>query len=927
MSLAAGTRLGPYKVVGLLGAGGMGEVYRALDTRLGRDVAVKVLPEEFSHEAGRMARFEREAKVLASLNHPNIASIYGLEESNTTPALVMELVEGPTLAERIKRGSFPLDEVLPIAKQIAEALEYAHERGIIHRDLKPSNVKLTPDGHVKVLDFGLAKALEVESTEVELQNSPTLSTVATRAGVLLGTVAYMSPEQACGKRVDRRADIWAFGVVFFEMLTGRRLFTGETISDTLAAVIRAEPDWSSLPGSVQQRIRELLRRCLQKDPKQRLQAIGEARIALQNPVAQEPAQLVAPLSSRLRSGGWIAAGVFALIAAVAMWAPWRVRRPAAGPVVRFTMEIAPAEMLGPVRYFYRPTPTAMAISPDGNTVVFSGTFGSSAPPRHSEGWSEERGQTQLYKRVFDQSDATPIPGTDGAVEPFFSPDGQWVGFFAGGKLKKVPMNGGPAVLICDAPYGGSWGASWASTDNIVFAAVYSPFGLMEVPATGGTPQRLLKPDPAKQIEFYTAPQFLPGGKTLLFTVRTSDNWDEAQIIAMRLDIGEQRVLIKGGADARYLPTGHLVYMQNAVLMAVPFDPQRVQLAGAPVAMLDGVMQAVHTPSRDLETGMGQFAISTSGNLVYAAGKISPAFVRTLVRVDRKGAEVQLNVPKGPYGVVRVSPDGQWIATTKLAEANRTSDIWVVDLNSGNSTRLTSQGTNSWPLWSPDGKRILFSGGGLASTQLLSVAADGSSAPELVSTGKTVIVPASWSRDGKWLAYYEQDPQPQIWIRPMSGPGEPKRFVESEFNVTDGQLSPDGRWMAYVSDESGTTEVYVQAFPGHGEKHRISTAGGSNPTWARNGRELYYLQPMPSGKVAMVAVDFAPGDTFRVSIPRTLFEGKLKADYPMRNYDVTPDGQHFIMLHQEDPPDQRVTKLNVVLNWVDELHRRVATANK
>ncbi|MGD1095305.1 MAG: hypothetical protein ABSB35_25345 [Bryobacteraceae bacterium] len=509
-------------------------------------------------------------------------------------------------------------------------------------------------------------------------------------------------------------------------------------------------------------------------------------------------------------------------------------------------------------------------------------------------------------------------GTEGAEEPFFSPDGKSVAFFAGGKLKKIAMSGGPPVTICDLPGTrfAAFGASWSSTDDIVFAV--GSAGLMHVPAGGGTPQVLLKSDPAKPAETYSSPQFLPGEKNLLFTVRASDNWDEAQVIARRLDTGDQRTLIKGATDARYVPTGYLVYMQNAVLMAAPFDAGRAQLTGSPVAMLDGVMQSVNMPNATYESGMGQFAFSASGSLIYASGGIAPFTGGILVRVDRQGVPTELKTPKGRYLHGRVSPDGQRFAASRGAETNRTSDIWTIDINTGSSTRLTSDGAGGLLLWSPDGKRIIFRG---KNGQLLSIAADGSGSVESV-TASTSAIPASWSGVGRRLAYLElHDGQNQIWTRPMPGPGEPQRFAESRFRLWDADFSPDGHWITYSTNESGTDEVYVQAFPS-GEKHRISTAGGVNPAWARNGRELFYIQPARSAdKDAMMAVDFAMGGTYKIGAPHQLFEGPLDVTAPTRNYDVTPDG-HFIMLRSsEEPPDQSVTKLNVVLNWFDELKKR------
>jgi serine/threonine-protein kinase len=881
----------------------MGEVYRARDTKLKRDVALKVLPEAFARDPGRMLRFQREAEVLASLNHPNIAHIYGVEKR----ALVMEMVEGES-----PKGPMPFEDAWKIALQIADALEYAHERAVIHRDLKPANVKVTPDGVVKLLDFGLAKAFSEtpDAASLDPENSPTVTLGATVAGTVMGTAAYMSPEQARGKKVDKRADIWSWGVVLYELLTGERLFKGGDTADTLAQVLAKQPDLGKVPPQV----RKLLQRCLEKDPKQRLRDIGEARFLLEESAPQKETRFKRGLLG-------VIASVLAMALVIALWTLWRADR-GTPPTIRLSMDIAPAESLGPT-FFSRPYETAMAFAPDGNTVVFSGVVehfqdggehfqeGGVTSPAHVDK------KTQLYKRSLNELSATAIPGTDGASLPFFSPDGQWVGFFGGGKLKKVPLNGGPPVPIYDLPEGtGSvWGASWAATGQIVFIG---ELGILQVPAAGGARRVLLKYDPSKQpIEIYSSPQLLPDGKTLLFTLRTSLDWDEAEIVARRLDTGEQRSLIKGGADARYVPTGHLVYMQNAVLMAVPFNAQRLQLTGQPVAMLDGVMQSQHMANFDFESGLGQFATSASGNLVYVPGGIAPPFTQTLFRVDRKGTETKLNAPSGAYVGGRLSPDGQRLAITKNAERNSIYDIWVIDINTGNSTRLTSQGSKSWPIWSPNGKTILFSDA--AKFELQSVAADGSGGVETLMAGPGVM-PASVT--GNRLVYFEfHENQLQVWTRLLSGPSEPKPFAKSKFSLRDAELSQDGRWMLYVSGESGANEVYVQAFPS-GEKHRISSNGGVNPAWSRTGREIFYLtHASAGGNTTMMAVDFAAGEAFKIGVPHALFEGKWSTSIPSRSYDVTPDGQHFIMLRQEDPPYQRVTRLNVVVNWFDELRKR------
>ncbi len=580
---------------------------------------------------------------------------------------------------------------------------------------------------------------------------------------------------------------------------------------------------------------------------------------------------------------------------------WR-SQPGASPAMRLTMELVPAERLTS-EFFQRPIQTAMAFSPDGNTLVFSGTRGSGAESRRL-----------LYRRTLDQSDAVPIPGTEGASGPFFSPDGKWVGFSADGKLKKIPMSGGPVVGICDMRLQ-PWGATWGSADVIVFAAGFATGDLMQVPAASGTPQTVIQPDRVKG-ERFASPAFLPDGKTLLFTVRTSDNWDEAQIIARRLDNGGRRVLVKGGADARYSPTGHLLYLLKGALMAVPFDVQRLETTGTPAPMLDGVMQAVNMPRGDLESGLGQFAVSHSGTLVYASGGIYPARHTTLVRVDRHGVVTDLQLPNGNAVGLRVSPDGQRVLTHRLSETSRLSDVWAFDLFRSTAARLTTQGNNWWPLWSPDGKRILFRGGP-GETQILSMLADGQGAIETIATGKGRLTPASWSPDGRWLAYLVGNlDSTEIWVRPMSGPGEPKRFVESKFVVSDPQFSPDGRWMAYSSDES-PIQVYVQAFPNPGEKHRISTDRGSNPAWARDGREVFYLNGS-----SMMAVDIASGTQFHAATPRTLFvlEG-LRAGYPAAQLRRLPRWSALYHRAAYPFPDQRVTKLNVALNWFEELKRR------
>ncbi len=895
----SGKTFSHFRVLEKLGSGGMGVVYRGEDLTLGRQVALKFLP--FPSDGlpdSVLERFEREARAASALNHPHICTVHSVDNFAGEPVIVMELAEGETLEASLARGPLRQGEAVAFAIQIAGALAEAHRKGIVHRDLKPANIMLTKSG-VKVLDFGLAK---MERPIMDGDRS------VRQPGLVLGTPRYMSPEQAQGKETDARTDIFSFGVMLYEMFSGKRPFPSGDF----------EPEPPTLDPPALDR---LVRRCLAMEADERWQSASDLKVELEwlaetGAAPAIPQGALKPGDIRRPWLAWSAAAAATVFLVVVALLEWRRGPLSDRSLTRLTMELAPAEALTPDA-FGRPSSTAIAIAPDGNSVVFSAVNpGVSINPRAIFAPSS---LFKLYRRALDQTESVAIPGTEGALGPFFSPDAQWVGFWADGKLKKVALSGGPPFTICYAPAPSSrglHGASWSSIDTIVFVAYAGD--LMQVPAKGGTPQVFLRRDPAKG-ELYSTPELLPDGRTLLYTVRTSENWAAAQIVA-RLDTGEQRVLIQGGADARYVPTGHLLYMQDAVLMAVPFDARRVQLAGAPEAMLDGVMQAVNRPYPGYETGMGQFAASASGNLIYATGGIHPPHLTTLLRVDRNGKETELNAPKGVYGGPRVSPDGRRLALFKNGEASRLPDIWVLDLLTGNGTRLTSEGTNIFPLWSPDGRRLLFTGGP-GRTQILSIAADGSGAPAIVVTGKGPEIPASWSVGGK-LAYLEnRDGKRQILIRSMSRDGASEPFSDSKFNFQEAQFSPDGHWMAYVSNENGRNEVWVRAFPGPGEKYPISSGGGRNLVWARDQSELFYLGLEPSGKNRMMAVHISPSAAFKFGQPRQLFEGDYEDAIPLRSYDITPDGQHFIMLRNEPPADQPVTKLTVVLNWFDELRRR------
>jgi serine/threonine-protein kinase len=915
-----GQTISHYRVLEKLGGGGMGVVYKAEDTRLHRFVALKFLPPEVARDPERMARFEREAKILASLNHPNIASIYGLEESNGVRALVMELVEGPTLAERPGQGPLPLDESLAIAKQIAEAMEYAHERGIIHRDLKPLNVKLTPGGQAKVLDFGLAKALEGEATEAQLHNSPTLSAAATVQGAILGTAAYMAPEQAKGKLVDRRADIWAFGCVLYEMLTGKSVFRGETTSDTLASVIRDEPDWFSLPSSVPTRIRELLRRCLRKDPKQRVQAIGDARITIEEALSGSSAAEAVPAPPlmhwlRPRGMSWaLLAVVLALGMAIAGFIAWYLR-PAPGerPVSRFAFAFKfPEEQRGAAAGFRVRDFPVVAVSPSGNELVYVAPSGQT---------------TQVFLRPLDRLESQPLAGSANAVSPFFSRDGQWVGFFADGKLKKVSIHGGEPVTLCDAPM--NRGGTWGPDGTIVFApTLYS--GLMRVSAAGGSPEILNTPDTSKGEISYRWPEILPGGTTVVFVVAKAKDigfFTDSEIAVERLDTHEKKILPIQGTYPRYSSSGHLLFARDGRVFAVPFDLKRLEVTGAPAPALDAVKSSPNS-------GVVNFMVSDTGSLVYLPEN-ALASDGILMWVDRTNQAKGLTAPTRAYGTPQISPDGQRVAVAVFS--GNKSDVWVYEIARPNLTRLTFDEHSHAPIWSPDGKQIAFGSAREAGWEILVKPADGSDVEKTVVSAEAhplsiLEIPSSWSPDGKFLAYWTVGFESrEVWIKPLQDEQKPQPFLWRKFSTPQARFiaapysfkfSPDGRWVAYTSDESGRFEVYVQPFPGPGGKRQISTDGGIMPVWARSGRELFFLS---SNKLMSVEVTTQP--SFIASTPRIVADTPTTtlSRFGNASYDVSADGQRFLLVkaHAEDrPPDE----VRAVLNWTEEL-KRLVSANK
>jgi serine/threonine-protein kinase len=897
----------------------MGEVYRARDSKLNRDVAIKILPEAFSHDSERVSRFQREAHILASLNHSNIAAIHDLQEAEGTHFLVLELVEGETLAQRLSRGRLPVDEALELCLQIAEALEAAHSKDVLHRDLKPGNIQLTADGRVKVLDFGLAKIIQPEEPLAGNSNSPTLlASGRTVSGVILGTAAYMSPEQTRGRTVDKRTDLWAFGCVLFEALTGTQAFGGEDVTEILANVMKSEPEWKLLPDDTPSIVRSLLRQCLQKQPKNRLNSASAAKILLEDAI-RTPSDIPAARTSRFLNAGW--KFVLPLVAAsvlVGATGFWLLRPPSVEhSVTRARLDIAPAE-----RFVSDPdgraTRRAVAVSPDGRTVVFTGVRGTTA---------------HLFKLSLDASEAIPMPGTEGARGPFFSPDGRWVGFWSRNKLRKAPLDGGPPVEICDVPTNnaGLFGASWGSDDTIVFSAHST--GIARVPAGGGTPTEVTKTDPGKAEASHIHPQLLPGGRAMLYTIGTNvTDWEQTNIVAESLDDHRRYPLIHGGADPHYVSTGHLLYMKNGVLMAVGFDPERLELKGSPVAVLDNVQQAVNTDWIGNETGIGQFNVADNGTLVYIAGGKTPtASRRELFWADRKGEGSPLGPPDA-YFAPRISPDMKRIAVHAQKNRSREYMVSLYDMNRQTMTRLALQGDECCPVWSPNGESIAIRSIVSGISEIVRVPVQGTGGRErLAARPSGRALPTSWSSQNVMAFTDASDSNKsrlEGWTMSLED-RTPKPLLQGAVSFIHQEFSPDGHWVAYSSTESGTQEVYVQAFPGPGAKIQISTNGGNSPAWAGNGRELFYQRRGETG-IQIMAVDIDTRKGLDAGKPHVLFEGSYAVNNPMRGYDVARDGQHFVLIRafsdpakagqprQTPPPPQ----MNVVLNLTEELKRRV-----
>jgi len=877
----------------------MGEVYRARDTKLGREVALKILPPAFTNDPERLARFRREAQVLASVNHPHIGAIYGLDDANGTQFLVLELVDGESLDRRIARGPIPVDETLTIAKQIAEALEAAHEKGIIHRDLKPANIALTRDGVVKVLDFGLAKATEPSSgTSFEVTNSPTITTPAmmTGIGVILGTAAYMSPEQAKGRPADHRSDIFAFGCVLFEMLTRRRAFDGDDPADVLASVIKVDVDLRALPKDINPRLPDLLGRCLAKSPKERWHAIGDVRWEL-DAIAADPrgAPRATPRVGPLRrpTAVIVVAGAALLVAATAV-VTRRFQTVARHDITRFALPLPAGHV------FTNTGRRFLALSPDGNTLAYIAN-------------------QQLYLRRMSELAEHAIPGTastTGITSPVFSPDSRWIAYWTGGKLQKIAVTGAAPVLLCDAP--NPQGVSWVD-EHIYFGA--SPQGIMRVSANGGKPEVVL---PAPSGQMFYGPQLLPDGRSILVTVIGGNRTTavDGQIAIRSLGTGASRVLSERASDARYVPTGHIIYAVGTTLLAIPFDARTLQVTGGPVPIIEGVR-------RGGTQTVAQYAFSETGSLVYVPTE--RAGDRNIAIVDRSGAIRRLDIPRGSYNHLRLSPNGEQIVFQ--SDDGATSDIWVYDVAGGGSPRrLTFGGRNSFPVWAPDGEHVVYMAERDSDAGMVWQRVNGGNAEVLLkSKGGDVFRPETWSPDGSVLVYSVNPASGagKIWTLRVKDKTTPTLLIgESTGSQISSAISPDGHWIAYTSNEANRPQgLYVQPFPPNGAKYQIVADGAHFPRWTPDGHQIVYSTDDPTGTSELMASNIQTAPTFSFTPPRSVGVKNITTNRDRGGFDIMGDGRHFVVLMPQSAiePGTATSEMFVVtLNWFEELNQRVPT---
>jgi len=871
----------------------MGAVYRATDTKLNRDVAIKILPDSFANDSDRLARFTREAQVLASLNHPNIAAIYGVEDR----ALILELVEGEDL-----KGPLPAATAIDYAHQIAEALEYAHEKGIIHRDLKPANIKVTPEGRVKLLDFGLAKALSGGTAgatgTADPASSPTLTMTATIAGVILGTAAYMSPEQAHGRDADRRADIWSFGVVLYEMLTGKSAFRGESISDTLASVLKLEPDWTALPPDTPASVRRMLRQCLKKDRRQRLQAIGDARIAIED---REPNETSAIPSPPRKSRNWLLATLSAAALAGAAVAVVHFREaPAEGPISRFGIAVPEKTRLS--------VGSRLAVSPDGRKLAFNA--------------DDADGHSRIWVRTLDSMDARPLAGTESASTAFWSPDSRWIGFWADGRIKKIDTAGSaPPQTVCMASESVSSG-TWNRDGVILFGSFNALQPVQRVAQSGGKAVPLTVLDHDSHEAAHGFPQFLPDGRHYLYMALLADRAGYVVAYAATLDGKEKKRLLEADSQVLYVPPatksgeGHLLFLREGTLMAEGFDANRLTLSGEPVSVVEHVWSY---------RTFGFFSASNNGLLVYRAGGTAKLDGQ-ITWFDRAGTPVGSVGPRGSFDAIALSPDGSMVAASQFAVPTG-RDLWLIDVARNVPTRFSfSPAINTSPVWSPDGTRVVFASRRDGPLNLYVKEAAGTKAEQPLLRSDLLQFPNDWSSDGRYLIYTQTDPvtKNDLWILPMTGEAKPEPFLKTAFNESQGQFSPGTtgqRWVAFISDESGPWQVYVEPFPAGPSAARIQVSaglGGSQPRWRADGKELYYI----SEDNKLMAVDVKLSPSFQAGTPRPLLEAYVRGGAGFARaifrYAVARDGKRFLI--NSDAIEPNSAGLTAVLNWEGALKK-------
>jgi eukaryotic-like serine/threonine-protein kinase len=898
MGIQVGQRLGPYEILSAIGAGGMGEVYRARDTRLDRIVAVKILPDHCSDRAELRERFEREARTIASLNHPHICTLYDIGRQDGTDYLVMEYLEGETLSERLKKGPLPLEQVLKNAIELADALDKAHRKGITHRDLKPGNVMLTKSG-TKLLDFGLAKLRQEAAPNIALSKLPTANEAITAQGTIVGTLQYMAPEQLEGRDADARTDIFAFGVVVYEMATGEKAFEGKSSASVIGAILKDNPPpMSSVQPMIPPALDRVVKKCLAKEPEKRWQVASdlcdELKWIAEGGSQATLAPAVAPKGIRAlgRRPLILSLGSLLIGLAIAGLATWNLKPTSASPpraITRTVINLPPGDRLAG---FDQP---AVAISPDGSHLAYVAIRGSTQ---------------QLFLRGMDSLEAKPIPGTEDAANPFFSADSQWLGLSAGGKLKKVPVAGGPAVTLGDVST--ARGATWSSQGGIIFVPSTVSI-LQQIPEAGGAPRPVTHFEKGEPTHRW--PEFLPDGKSLFFAGGPSTgNWATAKIAVQSLRTGERRDLLQGGTNPRYALSGHLLYAQAGTVMAAPFNDQRLQLTGASVPVLEDVLQFPGT-------GAAQYSISATGSLVYISGSVR-ALSRKLVWVSRNGVEQSIAAPPRVYYYPRLSPDGRRIAVEVVEQEQL---LWLYDFARDTLSPLTFEvGNIQNEVWTPDGRRVAFATSKDGPINIFWQPSDGSGGLERLTTSENAQFPISFSPDGQLLAFTELNPNTgmDIWmLRLKDRKAEP--FIQAPSNQTAPSFSPNGRWLAYSSDESGRPEIYVQPYPGPVGRWQVSTEGGQEPVWNPNGRELFYR----SG-YKMMAVDIETQPSFSAGKPKMLFSSGLYllGLNGLHFFDVSPDGQRFLMIKQSEEA-AALTQIVVVQNWFEELKRRVPTEKK